>query len=214
MNRIVNIALYSIVFTLAFNSCSEEIKDDLPIGIIEKQDFKQVLLDIQLVESHINEARVNQPIIRDSANNYFMEVYNKHNISEIDFQTTMNYYTARPGELQEIYSEVLNELSEMEAALSDVKLDQEAVAPIGKHEMADIISHTSIAPLYLDTTFTPEEIKDSLFKYFLNNDSILKHYNTNLISLQKSYSGMTFKENMYNSLKEDIKKKLENSDNK
>ena len=62
-----------------------------------------------------------------------------------DFNNTMNYYASQPKELQGIYDAVLESLSEMEVELVDVKMDQDAISPLGKKQIVDVISHLPIA---------------------------------------------------------------------
>lgn len=213
MTLLKNIALILLLIPALFISCSESKEEEIPSGLIEKPVFTEMLLEMQLVEAHINEVRVNQIYIKDSANHFFQEVFEKHNKTNEEFSTTMEYYVSKPSELQEIYGNVLDRLSEMEAELADIKLNEEAISPVGKHMIADIISKTPVAVVFKDSSFTSNQVKDSLFKYLINNPAILDTFQTNLLSFQKSYNGLTYKAPMYASLKEEILKKLERVDN-
>ena len=52
--------------------------------------------------------------------NTYSEIYKKNNISEVDFFTTLNFYSENPKELEKVYSNVL-ELLISERPITDQK---------------------------------------------------------------------------------------------
>ena len=151
------------------SSCGGKTLEEKPDGLIQKEVFTEMILEFQLIEAHLNQTRVDQSIIRDSANNYFQEIFEKHGVSLEDFNSTMNYYASQPEELQGIYDVVLESLSEMEVELVDVKMDEDAISPLGKQQVVDIISHLPIARIYNESSYSSDQAKDSLFKYIAAN---------------------------------------------
>lgn len=205
------ITTYLIILTV-FVSCGGKQIDDRPENLIEKEVFTEMILEMQLIEAHLNEVRVDQSIIRDSANNYFQEVFEKHGTSFEDFSNTMDYYASQPEELQGIYDKVLDILSHMEVELIDVKMDQDAISPLGKKQMINLISHLRLAPIYIDSSFNSEQTKDSLFRYIAANPSLFDSLPYNMESFQKSYIGLTFNNVRYLSFREEIKQILDSLD--
>jgi len=178
--------------------------EEQPENLIQKEIFTETILQLQLIEAHLNEARVDQSVIRDSANNFFQEIFEKHGTSFEYFNNTMNYYASQPEELQGIYDAVLESLSEMEVALVDVKMDQDAISPLGKKQVVDVISQLPIARIFKESSYSSDQTKDSLFKYIAANISLFDSLPYNIESFQKSYIGLTFNQKRYLSFREEV----------
>ena len=199
------IAISLIFYTTLLFSCGGKTAEEQPENLIKKEIFTEMILELQLIEAHLNEARVNQSVIRDSANNFFQEIFEKHGAALEDFNTTMNYYASQPEELQGIYDAVLESLSEMEFELVDVKINQDAISPLGKKQIVDVISHLPIARIFKEPSYSSEQTKDSLFKYIAVNISLFDSLPYNIESFQKSYIGLTFNHKRYLSFKEEVR---------
>ena len=190
-------------------SCADANKEEHPSNIIEKEVFTQMIVEMQLVEAHLNEVRVDHMVIRDSANNYFQEVLDKHGKTFDEFNGTMSYYAAKPEELQGIYDKVLEALSEMEVDLIDVNMDQDAISPLGEKQIVSVVSHLPVSYMYRDTSLTSTQTQDSLFKYIAMNLSLFDSLPYNIESFQKSYIGLTFNKVRYFAFKEQVKLTLD-----
>jgi len=198
-----------MILTLLLTSCGGENNEEQPDYLIEKKVFTEIVLEMQLIEAHLNEVRVDQSVIRDSANHFFQEVFENHNTSFENFNNTMKYYAARPGELQGIYDEVLETLSKMEVELVDVKMDQDAISPLGRDQMINVIAGLPLAPIFADSSFSSEQTKDSLFNYIAENPTLFDSLPYNIESFQKSYIGLTFNNIRYLSFREEVKQILD-----
>lgn len=86
-------------------------KGDAPIeGVIERDKFVEVLIDVQISES------MNQ-FIRNKESDYNLDfsyqwIYEKHGINEEIFRTSIEYYTEDPETFEAIYDEVIIRISE------------------------------------------------------------------------------------------------------
>ena len=190
------------------SSCGGKTVEEQPDGLIQKEIFTEMILEFQLIEAHLNQTRVDQSIIRDSANNYFQEIFEKYGASLEGFNSTMNYYASQPEELQGIYDVVLESLSEMEVELVDVKMDEDAISPLGKQQVVDIISHLPIARIYNESSYSSDQAKDSLFKYIAANISLFDSLPCNIESFQKTYMGLTYNHKRYLSFREEVRTML------
>ena len=207
------IAISLVFYTTLLFSCGGKTAEEQPENLIKKEIFTEMILELQLIEAHLNEARVNQSVIRDSANNFFQEIFEKHGAALEDFNTTMNYYASQPEELQGIYDAVLESLSKLEVELVDVKINQDAISPLGKKQIVDVISHLPIARIFKETSYSSEQTKDSLFKYIAVNISLFDSLPYNIESFQKSYIGLTFNHKRYLSFKEEVRIMLDSMEN-
>ena len=204
-----HIAISLIFYTTLLFSCGGKTEEEQPENLIIKEVFTEMILELQLIEAHLNEARVDQSVIRDSANNFFQEIFEKHGTSFDDFNNTMKYYASQPEELQGIYDAVLESLSEMEVELVDVKMDQDAISPLGKKQIVDVISHLPIAQVFKENSYSSDQTKDSLFKYIAANIYLFDSLPYNIESFQKSYIGLTFNHKRYLSFREEVRLMLD-----
>ena len=203
------IAISLIFYTILLSSCGGKTVEEQPDNLIQKEIFTEMIREFQLIEAHLNQVRVNQSVIRDSANNYFQEIFEKHGTSYEDFNSTMNYYASQPKELQGIYDIVLESLSEMEVELVDIKMDQDAISPLGKKQIVDLISHLPIARVYSEPSYSSDQVKDSLFKYIAVNISLFDSLPFNIESFQKTYMGLTYNHKRHLSIREEVRAMLD-----
>ena len=77
-------------------------------NILDKTLFENVLKEIQLAKSSFKiTKKKNKTNTEKLLTNTYSEIYKKNNISELDFFTTLNFYSENPKELEEVYSNVL-----------------------------------------------------------------------------------------------------------
>lgn len=199
-----------LVSVLFFACGSKENKEEEKEGILNKELFTNLMLDVQLVEGHLNTNRVNQVFVIDSANHYYKEIFLKHGITLDLYKENLKYYTARPKLLESVYIEVEKQLLEQEKKYVDVLIDIPAISPINRPTLIKIIKEDTLAlSLINDSTLSYVEIKDSIFSLF--NDSILKEYNTNVLSFQQSFNVSTHSKPMFRLFKGQLKNKVEKS---
>ena len=90
-------------------------------NILDKTLFENVLKEIQLAESSFKiTKKKNKNTTEELLANTYSEIYKKNNISELDFFTSLNFYSENPKELEEVYSNVL-ELLISERPITDQK---------------------------------------------------------------------------------------------
>jgi hypothetical protein len=207
LNKYIAISL--LFYSTLLFSCGGKTEEEQPENLIKKELFTEMILELQLIEAHLNEVRVDQSVIRDSANNFFQEIFEKHGTSFEEFNSTMNYYASQPEKLQGIYDAVLESLSEMEVELVDVKMDQDAISPLGRKQIVDVISHLSIARIFKENSYSSDQTKDSLFKYIAANIYLFDSLPYNIESFQKSYIGLTFNYKRYLSFREEVRIRLD-----
>lgn len=202
--------IVSTLFILLLISCTGEkersIDESSKVLTVEK--FTDLMTDVQLLEGHLNTNRVNQVFIMDSANNYYKEVFNRHNISFEDYKLNLKYYTARPNILAEVYKKIEERLVIQERLYKDVLIDQPAISPINRNQLLKIlVSNNGLAQMVLDTTCEYKTIKDSLFSYY--SDSLLEEHHTNTLSFQQSFNVSTHTKPLFGVFKNELINKLE-----
>ena len=107
--------IYLLSFLILF-SCSEKQEQNDNENIISKEKFTNILEKIYLAESDFNLNRVN--------NSDYQEILSNHNVSKPNFENTLQYYSERPGLLENIYEEILIDLEEKRNQLTDSILSE------------------------------------------------------------------------------------------
>lgn len=100
------ILFLSIVF---FVSCKQNV-EEIPKDVIDKEKFIEVLKDKALAEAALNVNVKNVPGEKfDSVYNF--SVYKENDITKAQYDSTMKYFSSRPGEFKELMESVLEKLN-------------------------------------------------------------------------------------------------------
>lgn len=100
---------FLIVFVFLLTACSEP-KADKSQNIIEEEKLIEVLKDQAMIESALNLNIKNVSGAQfDSAYNF--NVYKENNITKAQYDSTLKYYSSKPGELKRIMEIVLERLN-------------------------------------------------------------------------------------------------------
>lgn len=106
-----------IITTLCFSSCKPPQEEDevIPPNILGEEQFVKVLTDAYLCEgaSGINIKNVNGDKF-DSA--YAFNPLKDNGIAKAQFDSTIAYYSNHPKKMKIVYEEVLEKLSQIQAA--------------------------------------------------------------------------------------------------
>jgi hypothetical protein len=96
-----------------FISCSKK-SVEVPKNILTKEELVPILVDIHLAQAFIG---MNQ--FSDSSKfnlqDYSSYIYKSHHMTKEKYENSMAFYTLHPELLDEIYQEVINELSKKQS---------------------------------------------------------------------------------------------------
>lgn len=95
---------------LVFVACSTGASD-APEGVLDREHFKQALLEAQLIEARMNHELIITHRSAIPAEQYYAEMFEAQGTTKEQFQKTFAYYSARPLEMKAIYEEIFTELS-------------------------------------------------------------------------------------------------------
>ena len=98
-----------------FISCGHDDKTVvIPYDVLTKEKMAHVIADI-----HIAEAQMNLQTLPDSSSNKklgFQKIFEKYHITKQQYEKSLSFYIDHPKMLNEIYEQVLNELSRIQSA--------------------------------------------------------------------------------------------------
>jgi hypothetical protein len=108
---------------LLFAACKNE-EPKVPDNLLDRQTFTAVMLDAQLVEGFKTQIAHSAAKGRNVGRHLYLDIFEKHGVSEKDFRRTYGYYQERPELMEGIYEQVLDSLSKLEAQIKKDFSDQ------------------------------------------------------------------------------------------
>ncbi len=94
---------------LVFCSCSKS-KVKTPEGVLSQKEMIPILVDVHIAQAAAglhNEADT----ARFTLNDYLPYILKTHHVEKIVYDSSISFYTLHPEIMQEMYDEVINELS-------------------------------------------------------------------------------------------------------
>lgn len=112
----MRIFLSCFIVCLFITSCGNGNKVKIPKDVISSDTMVDVLTDIHLVKAAQQMGMVLNP--NDTGKvSAFEYVWQKHHITQEEYQKSLNFYTLHPAVLDSIYENVLNNLNKERAEL-------------------------------------------------------------------------------------------------
>ncbi len=106
-------------FMLACGSKDKAVK--IPKTIIPPSEMVGVLVDFHLVEAVIRDAHEKNLDVNQISNQYYVSILKKHQITRKKYSESLLFYTQNIKELQNIYKEVVVELSKTQSYIVSKK---------------------------------------------------------------------------------------------
>ena len=118
MKKVITLFLYMFLF-----ACSHKQTESIPDTILPKEKMAEVLTDVHLLEAMMNTNTLTPGKISSTniAIPPAIDVFKKNNISKKQYDESFDFYTKHPEMLSEIYQQVLNNLSKMQAQTMNKK---------------------------------------------------------------------------------------------
>ena len=105
------------VFLLA---CSDPSPKEMPNKVLSRTEMISAITDVHLLKGKISVWRKTQAVSQLQEDSLFQLLYEKHNISKEILDSSLTYYTLQESELlEQIYTEVVEELKKQEADLGN-----------------------------------------------------------------------------------------------
>ncbi len=104
-----------ICLVVLLSGCS--IGTDAPKDLMDREKFKEVLLEAQLIEARMNHELVIEHRSVIPMKQYYADLFMEQGVTQEQFEITFAYYRGKPDELKAIHEEVMTELSRRKDAL-------------------------------------------------------------------------------------------------
>lgn len=115
-------------------ACSDKSIKMNKKGILDKETFTEILIDIHKMDAMSSEVRHFRDYGENDTIDLHSMIFEKYNTTRTIFDSTVNNYSKNPELLKEIYDEVLQRLnmeldSLSEAEFKDLKENNETINP-------------------------------------------------------------------------------------
>lgn len=99
-------------------------EEPLPEFLLDREDFTAVMLDVQIAEGMKSQYARTKAFGKNWSRDVYDDIFERHGISEADFQETYRWYQGRPDLMEGIYEQVLDSLSKLEAEIKQEYANQ------------------------------------------------------------------------------------------
>jgi hypothetical protein len=103
----------AVLFPLIFFSCSKK-KIDIPENVLGKEKMVPVLVDMHLAMALIGISQSSDSV-HYTLDDYSASIFRMHHITKEQYRISLEFYTAHPELLDDMYAEVINELSKKQS---------------------------------------------------------------------------------------------------
>lgn len=103
-----SLVIFSLLFLLSCNEDPTKVKGSSPI---DKETFTQILAEIHIVDAITNQPRYFNSFKKNDSIDLFSPVFEKYGVTQAEFDSTVSYFTKKPGEYLEIYDNVIQNLN-------------------------------------------------------------------------------------------------------
>jgi hypothetical protein len=200
--------MFRIILILSltiFVACNSE-GDQTPKGVLPFKEMSDVMLDVQLLESHLNSQRMIDPYISDSIREFYNAVFKKHNISKNVYDSSMMYYASNITLLDSLYNNVFAKLQEMELELQDVNYETPNLQYYTKQELLNHLNKLSIKEYLIREDVSFIHAKDSLNKFIITNEREMDSLDIHVIKLKNSFNIYSNSMKRMKDLQEELRK--------
>lgn len=101
----------TLALLLLFASCGG--REDRPEGIMTRETFTEVLLEMTLTEARMNHEITSLQQQMPPMRRYYADIFAAHGTDSLVFRRSFDHYAMRPREMQAIYETVVERLRVM-----------------------------------------------------------------------------------------------------
>jgi len=103
-----------ILLSVLFYSCSEK-PEQMAQNILPKDEMVQLLADLHIIDAAFNTQIIQSKKLDVNLQQLYNDACSKRFVTRAQFDSSFSYYTKHLKEMNEIYEELINELSRRQA---------------------------------------------------------------------------------------------------
>ena len=126
-----------LLIAITFLSCRPE-------GILHSWELRDLLIDLHKTDALIQVRGLSGTLHEDARAAMYIQVLEKHGVTQAQFDSTLVWYTAHPSFFDKIYPKVLSELQKEEQLYA-------AAIPVQKIDPLPVTPHTPFSAAQMDS---------------------------------------------------------------
>lgn len=134
MKKLFAVIFVLLVFFLALHACESDRSSSKDYKIIENDKMVDVMVDVHIIEATLRDKKISGDSLKKLTSDYYQNLFDKHNISRQDFDSSFAYYEDNVGELNNIYEKVIERLNKKQRKLEQVQKEQRENEEKGNRE--------------------------------------------------------------------------------
>lgn len=180
MNRIFKINGFLFTFFLLLGSCKSENIGKEPSPFIEKEQFIDLIYDINILEGGLTNFNMNKDLVKDSEMTMYKGIFEKYGITNEVFKSNQEYYVLT-DKYKEISERVLDKIRKEEEKYKDVV----PVKIISFIQFSQLLEEDKLLSYFkTDTTDSYNQRLDSALQYYRINQHRLESIDLDSISFE------------------------------
>jgi hypothetical protein len=200
--------IFYIIIAIVCISCTENDNNNLPAASIAEDDFINILVDVNLLESHLGFLRVDPEYAIDSAKIYYAFIFEKHGITQQEYEYNLQAYSADPVYFQSIQQRILDKLNKIDTEYSDVEYHPEKFSALGLPDLVYVLIDLKADEIVLNNSLTPIQVRDSLLNFVADKENILEQDNTNFYQFKNTLNNWVTNSLRFEQLKNAVEESL------
>ena len=109
--------LLFIIILISLSGCHGP-KDEKPADLIPEEQMIDILTDIHVADAIVDNKYGQQKVDLPLTNALYSQIYKNHKITAARYKSSYKYYEANPELMDNIYTQVITELSKKQALLN------------------------------------------------------------------------------------------------
>ncbi len=97
--------------TLLLIACAEKKDAPVPDEILQPADMQSILTEMHLADAAIQNQSLTGDTVNKLYSRYYSQIFSQHKINRDQFEKSFDYYCAHGDKLDEIYGQIINDLS-------------------------------------------------------------------------------------------------------
>jgi hypothetical protein len=89
--------------------------EDVPEGVIPKEEFIKILTEVHIADALLTEKGLYDRKLKDSTESYYNYIFVKYNINRSDFDKSLRYYGKNTEEFEQMYNQIISNLKQKSA---------------------------------------------------------------------------------------------------
>lgn len=203
MKQLIILSISLIVIACSNDHESVQIPDE----VIPFEKMSDIMLDVQLMESQVENQRLADPSIMDSIGKFYAAVFQKHNVQKVQYDSSLVFYAKHFRLLDSLYNNVFTKLHDLELEMKDIEFEANEVKYLTRDELLEALQKTKFSEYLKQDNINFIDARDSLKRFTASHQDLLDSLKISAISFKNSFNLYCNSQNKFRQLTAMMKEK-------